>query len=96
MFSKGIGPIFVRSVFFCMEPATDTELLYFIHALVRNYARHLQDASMLVELNKDDFINFFISAPENVYSDTNIPILRGLEAVILTRIHVELVGQFVQ
>ena len=35
---------------------------------------------------------FFISASENVYSDTNIPILRGLEAVILTRIHVDLVG----
>ena len=45
---------------------------------------------------KNFFKYFFISAPENVYSDTNIPILRGLEAVILTRIHVDLVGQFVQ
>ena len=38
-----------------MEPATDTKLLYHtldLHALVRKYARHLQDASMLAELNK--------------------------------------------
>ena len=43
------------------------------------------------------FLNIlFISAPENVYSDTNIPISRVLEAVILRRIHVDLVGQFVQ
>ena len=27
---------------------------------------------------------FFISAPKNVYSSTNISSLRGLEAVILT------------
>ena len=42
-----------------MEPARDTELLYHTldrHVLVRNYARHLQDESMLVELNKDDVI----------------------------------------
>ena len=42
-----------------MEPATDTELLYHtldLHALDRKYARHLQDASMLAELNKDDVI----------------------------------------
>ena len=42
-----------------MEPAADTELLYHTldpHAQVRKYARHLQDASMLVELNKDDVI----------------------------------------
>ena len=39
---------------------------------------------------------FFISAPENVYLDTNIPILCGLEDVILTRIHADLGVQFVQ
>ena len=61
MYSKGIAPIFVKIVawqicFFCMETATDTELLYHLHALVRKYGRHLQDASMLAELNKDDVI----------------------------------------
>ena len=64
MFPKGIGPIFVKIVawqicFFCMEAATDTELLYhtlYLDALVRKFARYLQDASMLAELNKDDVI----------------------------------------
>ena len=49
----------MTDLFFCMEPTTDTELLY--HTLdldvpVRKYARHLQDASMLAELYKDDVI----------------------------------------
>ena len=42
-----------------MEPATDTQLLYHtldLHALVRKYARHLQDENMPVKLNKDDVI----------------------------------------
>ena len=42
-----------------MEPATDTELLYHtldLDALVRKYVLHLQYASMLAELNKDDVI----------------------------------------
>ena len=42
-----------------MEPATDRELLYHtldIDALIRKYARHLQDASMLAELRKDGVI----------------------------------------
>ena len=42
-----------------MEPTTDTELLYHtldLDAPVRNYARHLQDTSMLAELYKDDVI----------------------------------------
>ena len=42
-----------------MEPARDTELLYHtldLYVLVRKYARHLQDESLLVELNKDDVI----------------------------------------
>ena len=49
----------MSDLFFCMEPAKDTELLYHtldLHALVRKIARHLQDASMLVELNKYDVI----------------------------------------
>ena len=63
MFSKGIRHIFVTivawQICFCMEPATDTELLYHtldLDALVRKYASHLQDASMLAELDKDDVI----------------------------------------
>ena len=65
MFSKGKGPILVKIVawqicfFFCMEQATDRELLYHtldLDALLRKCARHLQDASMLAELNKDDVI----------------------------------------
>ena len=62
IFSKGIGPIFVKIVEWqicCMEPATDTEVLYYtlgLDALVRKYARHPQDASMLAELYKDDVI----------------------------------------
>ena len=39
---------------------------------------------------------FLIGAPTNVCSDTNISILRGLNAVISTHKHVDLVGQFVQ
>ena len=59
MFLKGTSLIFVKIVFFCMEPATDTELLYHtldLDGLVRKYARHLQDANMLAELNTDDVI----------------------------------------
>ena len=42
-----------------MEPAKDTEILYHtldLDAPLRKYARHLQDASMLAELNKEDAI----------------------------------------
>ena len=49
----------MADLFFCMEPATDTELLYHtlnLDALVRKYARYLQDTSMLAKLNKDDVI----------------------------------------
>ena len=49
----------MTDLFFCIEPATDTELLYHTldhAALVRKFARYLQDASMLAELNKDDVI----------------------------------------
>ena len=45
--------------FFYMEPTTDTELLYHtldLDAPVRKYACHLQDASMLADLYKDDVI----------------------------------------
>ena len=49
----------MTDLFFWMEPTTDTELLY--HTLdlddpVSKYARHLQYASMLAELYKDDVI----------------------------------------
>ena len=60
---KGIGHILDSHVtdllFVCMEPATDTELLHHtldVDALVRIYARHLQDDSMLAKLNKEDVI----------------------------------------
>ena len=49
----------MTDLFFCMEPTTDTELLYHtldLDAPVRKYAQHLQDASMLAELYKDDVI----------------------------------------
>ena len=44
---------------FCMEPASDTELLNHmldLDARVKKYARHLQDENMLAKLNKDDVI----------------------------------------
>ena len=49
----------MTDLLFCMEPTTDTELLYHtldLDAPIRKYARHLQDASMLAELYKDDVI----------------------------------------
>ena len=49
----------MTDLLFCMEPTTDTELLYHtldLDAPVRKYARHLQDASMLAELYKDNVI----------------------------------------
>ena len=51
---------YMTDLFFCIEPATDTELLYHtlpLHALVRKYDRHLQDKSMLTKLNKEDVID---------------------------------------
>ena len=39
---------------------------------------------------------FIISNPENVYLDTNILILGGLEDEIVTPIHVDLIGYFVK
>ena len=49
----------MTDLFFCMEPATDTELLYHtlpLDARVRKYFRHLQDESMLAKLTKEDVI----------------------------------------
>ena len=49
----------MRDLFYCMEPATNTDLL--CHTLplgvrVIKYVRHLQDESMLAKLNKEDVI----------------------------------------
>ena len=51
------------------------------------YIRQIEFIKMFFCWIKISKNTFFISAPENVYSDTNMPILRGLEAVILTRMY---------